>query len=286
VRLLANPLLLRMAIASSALVFSCGLGLFLLRRLRHSLLSQADSLSDAADKSQPFALHTYHAVIQQLKQQKHELLSEQQAERRRAKTSENISAAVLSHLSSGVIFFTPNGLVRQANTAAKNILGFASLVGMNAPAVFRQASLVAGSRQQTAAEAVAASLRAKIPAQVLEAHYVTPSGTERRLEITITTACAPSGDVLGAACLISDRTEVARIQKQQQLHEEMSAEMALALRTSLAALSGYARQVVAARDLERARELAADIISEATELDHTIGGFLAGASRAAGVAGD
>ena len=36
-------------------------------------------------------------------------------ERRRAKTSENISAAVLSNLSSGVVFFTPNGLVRQAN---------------------------------------------------------------------------------------------------------------------------------------------------------------------------
>ena len=62
-----------------------------------------------------FPLHTYHAVIQQLKQQKHELQSSQREERRRAKTSENISAAVLSNLSCGVLFFTPNGLVRQAN---------------------------------------------------------------------------------------------------------------------------------------------------------------------------
>jgi hypothetical protein len=66
----------------------------------------------------------------------------------------------------------------------------------------------------------------------------------------------------------------------------MSAEMALALRSSLATLSGHARQVAAARDLERARELAADIISEAAELDHTIGGFLAGAGTAAGVPGN
>ena len=67
-------------------------------------------------------------MIQQLKQQKHELQTERQAERRRAKTSENISAAVLSNLSSGVMFFTPDGLVRQANAAARRILGFASPV--------------------------------------------------------------------------------------------------------------------------------------------------------------
>lgn len=286
-RLLSNPMLLRMAIASAVLVFSCLVGFFLLRRVRHSMLSEAGPLSDAQDEPQPFALHTYHAVIQQLKQQKHELLSEQQAERRRAKTSENISAAVLSHLSSGVVFFTPNGLVRQANGAAKNILGFASLVGMNAESVFRQASPTAGSRPQTrVSAAVLASLRDKGPTWTLEAHYVTPAGAQRALEITITTVCAPSGDVLGAACLIGDRTEMARIERQQQLQEEMSAEMALALRTSLATLCGHARQVAAAHDLERARELATDIIAEAAELDYTIGGFLAGASTAAGVAGD
>jgi nitrogen fixation/metabolism regulation signal transduction histidine kinase len=37
---------------------------------------------------------------------------------RRAKTSENISAAVLSNLSSGVLFLTTNGLIRIANARA------------------------------------------------------------------------------------------------------------------------------------------------------------------------
>ena len=87
----------------------------------------------------------YHAVIQQLKQQKHELQSLQLVERRRAKTSENISAAVLSNLSSGVLFFTPNGLVRQANASAKRILGFASPVGMSAAEIFREAELISAS---------------------------------------------------------------------------------------------------------------------------------------------
>jgi PAS domain-containing protein len=286
--LLSNPTVLRMVIASSVLLASCVMGLFLLRRLRHSMLSSASGpLNGTVDEPQPFALHAFHGVIQQLKQQKHELLSEQQAERRRAKTSENISAAMLSHLSNGVLFFTPQGLVRQANPAAKNILGFASLVGMNAETVFRQAVPAAGlGGKLSVATALHASLQKQNATQAMESHYVTPSGVQRMLEITITTVCAPSGDVLGAACLISDRTEMAQIQKQQQLQEEMSAEMALALRTSLATMSAHARQVAKAGDLEQARALATDIISEAAELDHTIGGFLAGARTMAGVAGN
>ena len=84
-------------------------------------------------------------------------------ERRRAKTSENISAAVLSNLSSGVLFFTPNGLVRQANASAKQILGFASPAGMSAAEIFRDAELISASDGAYAnlAEAVTASLREK-----------------------------------------------------------------------------------------------------------------------------
>jgi signal transduction histidine kinase len=60
----------------------------------------------------------------------------------------------------------------------------------------------------------------------------------------------------------------------------MSAEMALALRTSLTTISGYAQQLAASRDAELARQLATDIASEAAHLDRTIGGFLAGAKAA------
>jgi nitrogen fixation/metabolism regulation signal transduction histidine kinase len=52
-------------------------------------------------------------VIQQLKQQKHELLVQSQAEQQRARTSENFSHAVLSNLSCGVLVFGANGLVKR-----------------------------------------------------------------------------------------------------------------------------------------------------------------------------
>ncbi len=226
--LLSNPIVLRMAVMFVAAGFAFVMGLLLIRRMRRSITEEA-SFPDAPVAPESFPLHTYHAVIQQLKQQKHELLSSQREERRRAKTSENISAAVLSNLSCGVLFFTPNGLVRQANGSAKQILGFASPAGMSAAEMFRDAELISASDGAYAnlAEAVDASLREKIRFRHLEARYHTPAGEERTLDITVSAVHAPDNEVLGAACLINDRTEMTEIRRQQELRGEMSAEMAL-----------------------------------------------------------
>jgi PAS domain-containing protein len=298
VKLLTNPIVLRMALVFVAGSFAFVVGLLLMKRMRRSI-SDEGSFSDASasSASESFPLHTYHAVIQQLKQQKHELQSLQVAERRRARTSENISAAVLANLSSGVLFFTPNGLVRQANASAKQILGFASPTGMSASEIFREAELISSSQTTYAnlAEAVNAGLREKTRFQRLEARYRTPAGKERALDITISPVHAPDSEApgaagpgmagqgvacLGVACLINDRTEVTEIRRQEELRGEMSAEMALGLRNSLTTIAGYAQQLAASREPELARQLASDIAVEAAHLDRTIGGFLAGAKGA------
>ena len=288
-RLATNPIVLRMALVFVTAGFAFIVGLLLMKRMRRSI-SEESSFSDTPSSvsvSESFPLHTYHAVIQQLKQQKHELQSLQLLERRRAKTSENISAAVLSNLSSGVLFFTPNGLVRQANASAKQILGFASPAGMSAAEIFREAKLISASDGSFAnlAEAVNVSLREKTRFQRLKSRYRTPAGEERTLDITVSSVHAPDGEVpgaacLGVACLISDRTEVTEIRRQQELRGEMSGEMALGLRSSLTTIAGYAQQLAASRDPELARQLASDIAAEAAHLDRTIGGFLAGARAA------
>jgi PAS domain S-box-containing protein len=281
VRLATNPILLRMVLVFVTAAFAFIVGLLLMRRMRRSI-SEESSFPDAPAAFESFPLHMYHAVIQQLKQQKHELQSLQLVERRRAKTSENISAAVLSNLSSGVLFFTSNGLVRQANASAKQILGFASPAGMSAAEIFRKAELISASDGAYAslAEAVNVSLREKKRFQRLEARYRTPAGEERTLDITVSSVHAPDSEVLGVACLINDRTEVTEIRRQQELRGEMSGEMALGLRNSLATIAGYAQQLAASRDPELARQLASDIAAEAAHLDRTIGGFLAGAKAA------
>jgi len=275
---LSNPMVLRMAFGLVVSGFACLVGIMLARRLRRTF-TEAGSLEDSHPAPEQFPMHAYNAVIQQLKQQKHELATAQQAERRRAKTSENISAAVLSRLPSGVMFFAANGLVRQANSAAKQILGFASLAGMSAEEIFRAATLVpATGLPPRLTDAIQTALRGEAPARGLQVHYITPAGEQRILDITMTPVCAPAGDALGAACLINDRTKMVEIEQQQQLRGEVSAEMALALRTSVATISGYARQLANGRDPEQTQRLAKDIILEAAELDHTIGGFLAGTS--------
>jgi len=303
VKLLTNPIVLRMALVFVAGSFAFVVGLLLMKRMRRSI-SDEGSFSDASasSASESFPLHTYHAVIQQLKQQKHELQSLQVAERRRARTSENISAAVLANLSSGVLFFTPNGLVRQANASAKQILGFASPTGMSAAEIFREAELISSSQTTytNLAEAVNAGLREKTRFQRLEARYRTPAGEERALDITISPVHAPDSEApgaagpgmagqgvaglgvacLGVACLINDRTEVTEIRRQEELRGELSAEMALGLRNSLTSIAGYAQQLAASREPELARQLASDIAVEAAHLDRTIGGFLAGAKGA------
>jgi nitrogen fixation/metabolism regulation signal transduction histidine kinase len=229
----------------------------------------------------------YNTVIQQLKQQKHELNVQTKAEQARTKTIETLSHAVLSNLPCGVLVFGTNGLIKTANPAAKQILGFASASGMSANDIFRGAVVTParflssrdGAAQRTPAEPVrladevSSVLREGSNKRELEAEYKTPAGTKRFLAVTISKICADDGP-LGVACLIDDLSELEQIRQQQELHGEISAEMALQLRTSLATISGYAQQLSATRDPESAKQIASDIALEAAQLERSIGGFL------------
>jgi PAS domain-containing protein len=276
VKLLSNPVFLRMAFVLAASSFAFLIGLFAIKRVRRSLTEESVIPANSSS-SEILPLQAYSAVIQQLKQQKHELESTQQSERRRAKTSENISAAILSHLSCGILFMTANGLVRQANHAARHILGFASPVGMTSGDIFRDAALVEAFDSYTnAADAIQASLREKTASWMLQLQYVTPAGEQRFLEVVLTPVRAPDRNMLGTACLINDKTEMALIRRHHELRGEISAEMALELRQSLSNISTYAKQLAEGQSATLAKQIVADIASEASHLDHTIGGFLAG----------
>jgi nitrogen-specific signal transduction histidine kinase len=293
VRLLTNPLVLRAALVLFAAGAAFVVAIWLMRRLRQNIAAEADLDSATSSKLEALPFHLYNTVIQQLKQQKHELQVQTLAEQRRARTTENFSQAVLSNLSSGVLVFGLNGLVKQANPAAKEILGFNSPSGMSAEGIFRAAAVCStssaavypdglGDLPGRVSEEVHAVLREGSKCRQLEADYTTPAGQKRRIAVTVSPVPSVDGSLLGAACLISDRSEFERIRHQQQLHGEISAEMALELRTSLTTIAGYAQQLARNRDPELATQLAADIASEAARLDRNIGGFLAAKRTAAG----
>jgi len=275
VKLLANPLFLRMAAVFFAAAFAFILGALLMRKIKRGI--EQESLLGEGTSADNLPLHTYHAVIQQLKQQKHELQALQQQERRRSKTTENLSAAVLSNLSSGVLFFNTSGLVRQANPAAKAIRGFAALTGMNAEDLFRGAPVrtKSDSEVRIAAAAVAQTLNHATLFRRLETEYATPSGELRVLDLTISPVYGSQAQMLGAACVIEDQTEMVRMRARQELRGDMSAEMALELKSSVASISEYAHRLARHYDEESAKQLANDIAAEAQHLERKIGGFLA-----------
>ena len=286
-KLLTNPMLTRAAVVFFCASFSFLLGFIFIRLLRKNIKEEAELSADVPPSPETLPFHLYNTVIQDLKQQKHELHLQSQAEQHRARVSETFSQAVLSNLSSGVLVFGSNGLVKTSNPAAKQILGFASPTGMSAEDIFRNA-IVRSSRnrvegtslEETGAESVPVAdevdvvLRGSSRLRQVEAEYQTPAGERRFLTVTVSPVPGADGNLLGAACLINDLSELESIRRQQAQYGEISAEMALQLRSSLTQIAGYAQQLASTRDPELARQLAADIAEEALRLDRSIGGFL------------
>ena len=293
-RIMANPMLLRAGVVFFCASFAFLLGLIFIRQLRKSIDDEAEISSESAPAFEAFPVHVYNTVIQQLKQQKHELQVQSQAEQNRARTTETLSQAVLSNLSCGVLVFGTNGLVKTSNPAAKKILGFASTTGMSAADIFRGAVVShaaaaaavpdESSEEIRLADEVDLVLHEGSERRDVEAEYETPGGERRFIAVTVSAVPAADGNRLGVACLINDLSELQHLRLQQAQCGEISGEMALRLRTSLTTISSYAQGLAEAVDPAEARRLAADIAHQAADLNRSIGGFLTEKSSARGAA--
>lgn len=282
-KLLMNPVVLRMGLLLLCAMAAFGLGLFVMRRLRKNLTQESEFLHHSPMAAEGLPVHAYHAVIQQLKQQKHELTTQQLSERRKAKASDTLSSTVLANLSCGVLFFNAAGLVRQANSAARSLLGYASPIGLHVTDIFRTASLrvAAGSATRSSVEQILApALSGKSSIRGLLLNYVTRDGESRVLEVTASPVLADDASLLGTTLLVTDKTDIERFRHDQRMQQEVSAELALGLKGSLASIAEYARQLATNGDPERARRLADSISYETAQLESTIGSFLGGARGA------
>jgi PAS domain-containing protein len=285
VKALANPVLLRMGFLMLSAVVAFGLGLIVSRRLRKSLTSEPESLAHVPMATEGLPVHAYHAVIQQLKQQKHELAAQQLSERRKAKASDTLSSTVLANLSTGVLFFNTAGLVRQANAAARKMLGFASPIGLSVTDLFRTATLRSApdgpAKGLNVEEALGPAVSGKSAVRGLLFNYVTRDGESRVIEVTASPVMGEDASLMGTTLVLNDKTDIERIRHDQRVRQEISAEMAQELRNSLTTIAGYAQQLAHSGDPELARQLADSIAREAAQLDRTIGSFLGGTQAAA-----
>jgi PAS domain S-box-containing protein len=281
VNLLANPVMVKVVIAIGlGLIGMVALG-FALRFLRQSLVEGGSSDSTkTSSKGNDFdiTLATYQSVIQQFKAQGQELERLRQQDRQRASTTENISDAVISNLTSGVVLFSPVGLVQQANPAAKKILGYASPYSLHARDIFRGATATRPV-QGSLPEVLDRAAKTREAVQRMEVEYTTPQGEARVLGVTISPVQDRGGALLGTACLISDLTEMSKMAQQVRLQDnmaslgEMSAGIAHEFKNSLATISGYS-QMLAGESNPETRQFAQKIALETNNLTRIVTDFL------------
>lgn len=211
-KFLANPVVLQGAVVLFCSTFAFMLGLIVMRRLRQSIQEEAD-ISEEAPAFEALPLHVYNTVIRQLKQQQDELKAQSQAELERSRGAEQFTDAVLANLRCGVLGIGKNGLVKSSNRAAKQILGFASPVGMSVKDIFRAATVCPDAETAPEADAVLVSEMFNQLSQQsgttneLQVQYRTPGGEERSLAITVAPVISNDG-IGGTAWLISDVTEL------------------------------------------------------------------------------
>jgi PAS domain-containing protein len=208
VKLLANPVILRMALLFVFAVSLFILGVWFMRRLRKEMIEDLSVPTPRADNAPAFAVAAYHGVIQQLKEKEQELQRLHREAQERASMSENLTAAVLTNLDTGVVVFNPAGLGQFANPAARDMLGYAMVSGRHPRDLFRGVTSLRSRDPQAAtpdgiAEALEQALRDAAVFRGLEVDYATPSGNQRRLAITIAPALGSGGECYGTVCLMT-----------------------------------------------------------------------------------
>ncbi len=225
-------------------------------------------------------------LMTQMKQQKDEI-----AEYKRrgiAQEGEDADAKaawfreILSRLPSGVLFFDPQGRVREANPAARTALDFASPTGLRAEDVFRQAEMVENDGQPLgrAAELVEQTLRQGVSWQRKVLNYTTPGGQVRALGITMT-AVRQENTTTGLLCLLTDLTEIRELENELRRNQflaslgEMAAGIAHEFKNSLATIYGYAQLVCQSAPAGEARDHAENIVEQVRKLSGVTTEFLA-----------
>lgn len=301
-RLLQNPEFMRIALTVAiGTFFFIALPLFayfLYRRLKHEIRDEG-SVPETVRISKEDAVFSYAAyegLLRRSNAQEKELERLRRSERERTVESASISEAVLSNLGSGVLLFNPASLVRQANPAARSLLGYASPTGLHARDAFRGVSAVrlpppattdtsitqlAGLEgTQLLVVAIDLAGRRGLSFRRLEAEYTAPDGARRVLGVTISPVKGAGGEALGAAVLLSDLTEITHLAHQMRLREnmaslgEMSAGIAHEFKNSLATISGYAQMLSAAKLPPEDADFASKIASETTALSRIVNDFL------------
>jgi PAS domain S-box-containing protein len=247
---------------------------FLRRMFQQGRESQSAGLQPSPRIENPsaFMAASMQGVIQKLKEQEKELERLHRAEKERAEHTERLSEEVTRNMPAGLLVVNAAGIISSANPAAEQALGIRGLA-------FRRYSEALGE----------GSVLTRILGQCLEdgriyrreeIEHSTPGGDTRSLGVTISPIRRAGDKISGAICLLSDLTELAALQQQMRLKEnlaalgELSAGIAHEFKNALATISGYAQMIRSEAGEGDTADNAERILEQTRNITHVVAEFL------------
>lgn len=206
-RAFANPVVIQLLglgiIVLAVLVFA----VVLVYKMRKNMMAEMAPIVDKPRADAPnFALATYQGVIAGLKEKEKQLQAQLASETRRIGIIETVNSTVLDNISTGVMMFSSNLLVQQANPAARALLGYASPLNMHVKEVFCGLHTVELPSSNGALGGIAQAIRDVFSKGAeyrgVPASYSTPSGESRELKLALLPVISSGQQVTSTVCLI------------------------------------------------------------------------------------
>src|SRR6202158_4156938 len=258
-----------------ALAAIIGFGLYMLRRFFEGTRKSAEQElhnTPRTENASAFMAASMQGVIVKLREQERELERLHKIEKERAEKTERLSEEVTRNMPAGLLIVNATGIISSANPAAEQALGIRGLG-------FRRHSEALGAAAELP-ELIAECLRTGKIFRREQVKHVTPAGELRHLGVTISPIRRGEETISGVLCLLSDLTEVANLQQQMQLKEnlaalgELSAGIGEGLKNALATISGYAQMIRAEELGGEASDYADHILEQTRNITHVVTEFL------------
>ena len=248
--------------------------IILLRKVfQNSPARSKDNLNaPRTENASAFMAASMQAVIQKLKEQEKELERLHHEERERADLTERLSEEVTRNMPAGLIVVNAQSIITSANPAAEQTLGQRGLG-------FRRFSEALGESSDLS-RLISDCLHTGKIFRREQIEHRDAAGDIRQLGVTISPIRKNAEDVSGVICLLTDLTELASLQKQMQLKEnlaalgELSAGIAHEFKNALATISGYAQMIQFDPSNPEAAENAEKILEQTRNITHVVTEFL------------
>src|SRR5467141_1795600 len=253
-----------------------GLVVYLIRKFfqttREEQKKEFKTSAPRTENPSAFMAASMQGVIQKLREQEKELERLHRIEKERAAHTERLSEEVTRNMPAGLLVVNATGIISSANPAAEQALGIRGLG-------FRRYSEALGEASELTRLITECLAEGRIFRREQVEHSA-PSGESRHLGVTISPIRKGIEKISGAICLLSDLTELAALQQQMQLKEnlaalgELSAGIAHEFKNALATISGYAQMIRAEELGAEASDYADHILEQTRNITHVVTEFL------------